>query len=84
MEELASAIDRKLRCMKNEERILDRFVKEGENPNQGVKSTSGILDLAKDWELRVDTPVKLIPDDFKIKQRLDIVYSPGIAKELYL
>ena len=61
---LASAIDRKLRCKKNEERILIRVVKEGEKPNQGVKSTSGLLDLARDWELLVNThPRLVIPDD---------------------
>ena len=64
LQELGSAIDRKLRCKKNEERTLISFVKEGEKPNQGVKSTSGLLDLARDWELLVDTHVMLvIPDD---------------------
>ena len=80
LQELASAIDRKLRCKKNEERTLIRFVKEGEKPNQGVKSTSGLLDLARDWELLVDTHVRLvIPDDIvKTKQRPDIVlFSRG-------
>ena len=80
LQELASAIDRNLRCKKNEERTLIRFVKEGEKPNQGVKSTSGLLDLDRDWELLVDTQVRLvIPDDIvNTKQRPDIVlFSRG-------
>ena len=87
LQELASAIDRKLRCKKNEERTLIRFVKEGEKPNQGVKSTSGLLDLARDWELLVDTRVRLvIPDDIvKTKQRPDIVlFSRGSNKIIFI
>ena len=42
---------------------------------QGVKSTSGLLEMARDWQLKVDTRVKLvIPDDIvKTKQIPDIV-----------
>ena len=87
MQELASAIDRKLRCKKNEERTLIRFIKEGEKPNQGVKSTSGLLDLAMDWELLVDTHVRLvIPDDIvKIKQRPDtVLFSRGSKRIIFI
>ena len=87
LQELASAINIKLRCKKNEERTLIRFVKEGEKPNQGVKSTSGLLDLARDWELLVDTHVRLvIPDDIvKTKQRPDIVlFSRGSNRIIFI
>ena len=73
--------------MKNDERTLIRFVKEGEKPNQGVKCTSGLLDLHRDWELKVDTHVKLVISDdlVKTKQIPDIVlFSRGSKRIMFI
>ena len=73
--------------MKNEEGTLIRFIKEGEKSNKGVKRTSGLLNLARDWELKVDTHVKLvIPEDIvKTKYRPDIIlFSRGSKSIIFI
>ena len=74
LQELASAIDRKLRCKKNEERTLIRFVKEGVKPNQGVKST---LDLARDWELEIASGRSVSPDGTRLKRDIKSIMFAG-------
>ena len=44
---------------RSKESTFIKFVKEGEKPNKAV-TTSGLLDLAKDWVLKVDIHEKLV------------------------
>ena len=70
LKEIASVIHRKLRSTKSEERTFISFVKEGEKPNKAVPTTSGVLDLTKDWVLKVDIHKKLvIPENAKVIER---------------
>ena len=84
LKELASAIERKLKNPKSAERTAIRFVKEGEKPKRGERITTGILDVAKDWQLRVDINEKLVvPEDIvKTKQRPDIVIFSKTSKRI--
>ena len=84
LQELASAIDRKLKTTKRTERTVIRFVKEGEKAKKGERLTTGLLDLAQDWQLRVDIHEKLVVPEFivKTKQRPDIVLFSKSSKRI--